>query len=49
MEKWILAPYEDFCHLITMPGVSRGILDAFVDDLGKALAKSRHPHPTETK
>jgi histidine decarboxylase len=49
MEKWILAPYEDFCHLITMPGVSRGILDAFVDDLGKALAKSLHPHPTDSK
>lgn len=38
MEKWILAPYEDFCHLITMPGVGRETIDAFVADL-----KATHP------
>lgn len=37
MKKWILAPYEDFCHLITMPGVTREILDEFAADCSVAL------------
>ncbi len=40
MEKWILAPYEDFCHLITVPGVDREAIDAFVADLAAS------PQPT---
>ena len=30
--KWQLAPYEDIAHLIAMPHVTRGIIDAVMDD-----------------
>lgn len=40
LKKWILAPYEDLCHLIAMPGVSREIIDAFVADLGNSLRET---------
>ena len=33
MQKWILAPYEDFCHLITVPNVDKATIDAFVADM----------------
>lgn len=38
MDKWILAPYEDICHLITVPGVDRATIDAFVADMKNARA-----------
>ncbi|HQW28133.1 MAG TPA: histidine decarboxylase [Verrucomicrobiales bacterium] len=38
MEKWILAPYEDICHLITVPNVDRATIDAFVSDLKIAIS-----------
>ena len=32
VRKWQLAPYEDIAHLIAMPHVTRGIIDAVIDD-----------------
>lgn len=37
MEKWILAPYEDICHLITVPGVDQAMIDAFVADMKNVI------------
>lgn len=37
LEKWVLAPYEDICHLITVPGVDRATIDAFVSDMKHQL------------
>lgn len=37
MEKWILAPAEDICHLITVPGVDQAMIDAFVADMKNVL------------
>ena len=33
VRKWQIAPYEDIAHIITMPNVSRGAIDALVDDV----------------
>ena len=30
--KWQIAPYEDIAHIITMPHVTRGMIDEIVDD-----------------
>ncbi len=32
VSKWQLAPYRDIAHLITMPHVTRDMVDEFVDD-----------------
>ena len=32
VSKWQLAPYRDIAHLITMPHVTREMVDGFVDD-----------------
>jgi len=37
LKKWILAPYEDICHLITVPSVDRKTIDLFVEDFKNAL------------
>ena len=33
VRKWQIAPYEDIAHIITMPNVGRGAIDALVDDV----------------
>ena len=37
MEKWVIAPQGDIAHIITLPHVSREVIDAFVGDLATAL------------
>lgn len=39
MRKWILAPYEDFCHLITVPNVGRTAIDDFVADMKESRSE----------
>ncbi len=38
MKKWIIAPKKNIGHLIVMPHVTTGIIDAFVEDFAAALA-----------
>jgi histidine decarboxylase len=33
IKKWQLAPYQDFAHIITMPHVTREVVDRLVDDV----------------
>jgi histidine decarboxylase len=44
MRKWILAPRRGIGHLLTMPHVTREIVDEFVADFAAALAKEKQPH-----
>ncbi|MEO6786935.1 MAG: histidine decarboxylase, partial [Chthoniobacteraceae bacterium] len=41
MKKWILAPRGGIGHLITMPHVTKDIVDEFVADFGAALAEEQ--------
>lgn len=43
MKKWTIAPKKGIAHLITMPHVTRAVIDAFVSDFVAALAE--HPKP----
>ncbi len=40
VRKWQIAPYEDIAHLITMPHVTREIVDAVVDDVQRSLRQA---------
>ncbi len=40
LEKWILAPYRDICHLITLPNTTKTIIGDFVADM------KNHPAPS---
>ena len=42
MTKWQLAPYRDIAHLITMPHVTRKMVDAMVDDCLATGAPATH-------
>ena len=41
MENWVIAPDGDIAHIITLPHVSREVIDAFVSDFAKAQAASK--------
>ncbi len=45
LEKWILAPYRNICHLITLPNTTKEQLDVFVRDFKKALAENQNAAP----
>jgi len=40
MQKWALAPYEDICHLITVPHLDHATIDVFVADMKASLHAS---------
>ena len=42
MEDWVIAPDGDIGHIITLPHVSREIIDSFVGDFARAL-RSEQP------
>ncbi|MEW2477486.1 histidine decarboxylase [Micromonospora gifhornensis] len=44
-EKWLLATDGDLSHLICMPGVTRGQIDAFVTDLTASRSAPPIPRP----
>ena len=44
MKKWILAPRRGIGHLLTMPHVTKDIVDEFVADFAAALALEKQPH-----
>jgi histidine decarboxylase len=44
MKKWILAPRRGIGHLLTMPHVTRDIVDEFVADFAAALAAENKSH-----
>jgi histidine decarboxylase len=33
VKKWQLAPYHDFAHIITMPHVTRDLVDKLTEDI----------------
>ena len=35
MERWVIAPHGDIGHIITLPHVTREIIDAFVEDFSE--------------
>ncbi|MEZ5299416.1 MAG: histidine decarboxylase [Verrucomicrobiales bacterium] len=37
LKKWTLAPYRDICHLITLPNITKDIIDTFADDMQRSL------------
>ena len=37
MEKWVIAPEGEIGHIITLPHVTREVIDAFVDDYAAAF------------
>ena len=41
MKKWILAPRRGIGHLLTMPHVTKDIVDEFVSDFAAAIAKEK--------
>jgi len=41
METWVIAPQGDIAHIITLPHVSREVIDAFVADLATALSATQ--------
>ena len=41
MKKWILAPRRGIGHLLTMPHVTKDIIDEFVADFAAALAQEK--------
>ncbi|MFJ6200135.1 histidine decarboxylase [Micromonospora sp. NPDC092111] len=43
--KWLLSTDEDVSHLICMPGITRGQIDAFVADLAAATPRRSIPRP----
>ncbi|WFE64265.1 histidine decarboxylase [Micromonospora sp. WMMD714] len=45
--KWLLATDADISHLICMPGVTQGQIDAFVTDLTDTTAPVGNPDPGE--
>ena len=44
MKKWIIAPKRNLGHLITMPHVTKDIVDEFVADFSAALAEDQKSH-----
>ena len=42
MKKWILAPRRGIGHLLTMPHVTKDIVDEFVSDFAAAIAKEKN-------
>ena len=42
MKKWILAPRGRIGHLLTMPHVTKDIVDEFVSDFAAAIAEEKH-------
>ncbi|GIE82988.1 hypothetical protein Aph02nite_89380 [Actinoplanes philippinensis] len=36
---WVLSTDGDFCHIICMPGVTKEVVDEFVADLGRVVAR----------
>ncbi len=36
-DQWVLAPYRDICHIITLPHVSPDVIDEFVSDFAQAI------------
>jgi histidine decarboxylase len=44
MRKWILAPRRDIGHLLTMPHVTKDIVDEFAADFATALYDEKQPH-----
>ena len=44
MKKWILAPSRGIGHLLTMPHVTKDIIDEFTADFAAALASAKQPH-----
>jgi hypothetical protein len=44
MKKWILAPRRGIGHLITMPHVTRDIVDEFAADFAAALIADKKSH-----
>ena len=44
MRKWQLAPHRDMAHLITMPHVTRELVDAMVDDCLAPGAPASYQH-----
>ncbi|MGI9239440.1 MAG: histidine decarboxylase [Verrucomicrobiales bacterium] len=40
-EKWVIAPQGDIAHIITLPHVTREVIDSFVHDYAEARASSQ--------
>ena len=36
IKEWQIAPYRDIAHIITMPHVSRELVDELIDEIAKA-------------
>ena len=43
--KWLLSTDGDTSHLICMPGITQGVIDAFVADLAAAIPRPTAPRP----
>ena len=39
VRKWQIAPFQDIAHIITMPHVTEGLVDALVDDVAKGYRR----------
>jgi histidine decarboxylase len=44
MKKWIIAPKRGIGHLITMPHVTKDIVDEFVTDFAAAIEAEKKSH-----
>jgi histidine decarboxylase len=40
LQEWVLAPFRDICHLITLPSTTTKTIDRFVNDLAQALPET---------
>ena len=45
LRKWVLATHNGWSHIITMPGISVEMIDAFLADLQDSLATTGEHHP----
>jgi len=45
IKKWQLATQGSMSHVVVMPGVTRSMLDAFVDDVREAAALEQQSMP----
>lgn len=43
MRRWIIAPYEDICHIITLPTVDQDTIDRLCKDIERARSKRTSP------
>jgi len=49
MDKWVIAPHGDIGHIITLPHVSRQVIDSFVEDFEASLEQDKtKPEPSHS-